>query len=76
MEYPLVPESVVAMMSPAEYPDRIWFNPAKFWAATKDMPPEVAHELLDRIIDLAESQDLEQLLKFDFVSYGPSLRSA
>ena len=64
------------MMSPAEYPDRIWFNPVKFWAATKDMPPEAADELLHRIIDLAESQDLEELLKFDFVSYGPWQRSA
>jgi nitrate reductase assembly molybdenum cofactor insertion protein NarJ len=58
------------MMSPAEYPNRIWFNPAKFWAATRDMRPEAAAELLDRIIDLAESQDLEELRNFDFVSFG------
>ena len=64
------------MMSPAEYPDRIWFNPSKFWAATKEMPPEAADDLLDRIIDLAESQDLEELRKFDFVSYGNPWRKA
>jgi hypothetical protein len=58
------------MMSPAEYPNRIWFNPPKLWAATKDMRPEASTELLDRIIELAESQDLEELRKFDFVSFG------
>lgn len=58
------------MMSPAEYPDRIWFYPAKFWAATKHMPPDSADELLAKVIALAEALDLEALCRFDFVSYG------
>jgi len=62
------------MMSPAEHPDRIWFDPPKFWAATKGMRPEAAAELLDRVIDLAEAQDLEELRNFDFISFGAPWR--
>ena len=58
------------MTSPAEYPDRIWFNPPRFWEATKGIQPEAAAELLDKIIDLAEARDLEELRNFDFVSFG------
>ena len=76
MKYPLLPESLVVMICPADYPDRIWFNPAKFWAATKDMPPEAADDLLQRVIELAELQELEELLKFEFVSFGNPWRKA
>jgi len=34
------------------------------------MRPEAVAELLDRIIDLAEAQDLDELRNFDFISFG------
>jgi len=40
------------------------------------MEPDAADDLLDRIIDLAESRDLEELRKFDFVSLGPWRKAA
>jgi len=58
------------MMSPAEYPDRIWFYPSRFWAATKTMSAEAADELLNHVIQLAESEDLDELSRFDFVHFG------
>jgi len=58
------------MISRAEYPDRVWFCPSKFWAATKSMSPEAADELLDQVIKLAESENLDELSNFDFVYFG------
>ena len=51
--------------------DPIWFNPPKFWAATKQMSREDANNLLNEVIFLAEIRDLEALRKFDFVSIEP-----
>jgi hypothetical protein len=55
-------------MTPA---DRIWFHPPKFWATTKNLPQEVADQMLDAVIFLAEIRDFEALRNFSFVSIGP-----
>ncbi len=46
-------------MTSADKREPIWFNPPKFWAATKQMSREDAHELLNQVIFLAEIRDLE-----------------
>lgn len=61
-------------MTSAEKYDPIWFNPPKFWAATKQMSREDADKLLDKVIFLARIRDLEALRRFDFVSIGPHRR--
>lgn len=54
----------------AENRDRIWFNPPKFWAATKSMSQEDADQLMARIVVMAERRQLDALRKYDFVSVG------
>ena len=63
------------MMSPAKYPDRIWFHPAKYWAATREMSQEEADRLLNEVMALAIIRDFDTLRKFSFVSVGPHKRS-
>lgn len=56
--------------------DRVWLNPPKFWAATKQMSPEEAERLVEKLISLSESGDFEALQKFDFIVIGgPHLSS-
>jgi hypothetical protein len=50
----------------------IWFNPPKFWAATKDMSPQQVDSLMNTLLFLAESRNLEALRKFDFIGIGHS----
>ena len=47
--------------------ERIWLNPPKFWAATKNMPPAEIDRLMERIVYLAESRDVEALKQYDFI---------
>ncbi len=49
---------------------RIWFNPPKFWAATKLMRKEEADELLNRILRMAENSELDRLRQYPFISVG------
>jgi len=54
----------------------IWFNPPKFWAATRGMSPQQVDALMDTLFFLAEIRNLEALRKFDFIGIGYSyLRS-
>ena len=57
-------------MTSENNPDRIWFNPPKFWAATKSMSTEDAERLMDRVVVMAEKRELEALRQYDFVSVG------
>jgi hypothetical protein len=50
----------------------IWFNPPKFWAATKNMSPQQVDSLMNTLLLLAESRDLEALRKFEFIGIGQS----
>ncbi len=58
----------------AEYPDRIWFNPWKFWAATRGMNKQEAKWLGEHIYQLAEKGDLESLKCLSFISFGNPYR--
>ncbi len=58
------------------YPDRIWFYPQKFWAATRNMDKQQADELRQRIQHMAEERDLDGLRQFDFIYIGNPYRKA
>lgn len=51
-------------------PEPIWFNPPKFWAATKNMSPQQVDSLMDTLFFLAENRNLDALRKFDFIGIG------
>ena len=63
-------------MTTANPADPIWFHPPQFWAATKEMSQEQADRLLDEVMILAETRDVDALRKFPFVSVGPHKRAA
>jgi hypothetical protein len=54
----------------AEYPDRVWLNPPKFWAATRNMSKEEASAFFDHVYSLAEQRDFENLQRYDFIQIG------
>ncbi len=54
-------------MTAAAEIDRIWFNPSKFWAATKHLPPEQVDQFMQELLLLAERRDVPALRKFDFI---------
>jgi len=56
----------------AAVPEPIWFNPPKFWAATRDMSPQQVDTLMDTLFLLAEIRNLDALRKFDFIGIGQS----
>jgi hypothetical protein len=51
----------------------IYLNPQRFWAATRNMKPEQADSLLQRVSELAERRETEALRQYDFIIVG-SLR--
>ena len=51
-------------------PVRVWLVPQKFWAATRNMQPEQADSLLQKISDLAERHETEALQQYDFIIVG------
>jgi hypothetical protein len=53
-----------------ERQDRIWFNPSKFWGATKDMAPEQVDQLWESVQQLAAARNLEALRRYDFIRVG------
>jgi len=56
--------------------DRIWFNPPKFWAATRDLPREQTDLIMQQVLMLAEARDLQALSQFDFISVERRYREA
>jgi hypothetical protein len=54
----------------AENCARVWLVPQKFWAATRNMKPEQADSLLQKISDLAEQNQMEALREYDFIIVG------
>lgn len=50
----------------------IWFNPPKFWAATKNLSPQQIDSIMDTVFFLAEIRDLDAPRKFDFIGIGDS----
>lgn len=55
-------------MNPAQ--ERIYLNPPRFWAATKNMTTEDVEQLTNEIIHLAAERKIEELEQYDFISFG------
>jgi hypothetical protein len=49
---------------------RVWLVPQKFWAATRNMKPEQADSLLQKVSDLAERKETDALRQYDFIIVG------
>lgn len=49
---------------------RVWLVPQKFWAATRNMQPEQAELLLQKVSELAERKETDALRKYDFIIVG------
>ena len=49
---------------------RVWLVPQKFWAATRNMKPEQADTLLQRVSELAERKETDALRQYDFIIVG------
>jgi hypothetical protein len=49
---------------------RVWLVPQKFWAATRNMKPEQADSLLEKVSELAERKETDALRQFDFIIIG------
>ena len=56
------------MTSPAQ--ERIYLNPPRFWAATKNMTDEDVERFANQIFRLAEERRVEELGRYDFISFG------
>ncbi len=50
--------------------ERIYLNPPRFWAATKDMTEKDAEDFANRLLRLAAEGKVEELEKYDFISFG------
>lgn len=55
-------------MNPAQ--ERIYINPPRFWAATKDMTDKEAEQFTNRIFRLATERKIEELEQYDFISFS------
>lgn len=64
---PFQPDSIP---SSPESPSRIYLNPPKFWAATKNMSDHDAEQFATKIWRLAEERRIDELGKYDFISFG------
>ena len=49
---------------------RIYLNPPKFWAATKNMTDEDIDRFASEIFRLAAEGRIEELERYDFISFG------
>jgi len=54
-------------MNTSRTEERIWLNPPKFWAATKNMSQDEVERLVEQLFHLAETHDVEALRKYDFI---------
>ena len=46
---------------------RLWLVPQRFWAVTRNMDKVQADTLMERVMELAEKNDVEALRQFDFI---------
>lgn len=56
------------MTSPGQ--ERIYLNPPRFWAATKNMTDQDLEQFTNRIVRLAEEGRVDELTRYDFISIG------
>lgn len=52
------------------FQNRMYLNPPKFWEATKDMSDEAVEQFTNNLLRLAAEVRVEELKKFDFISFG------
>jgi hypothetical protein len=50
--------------------ERIYLNPPRFWAATKNMTDEDVEQFTNKIFRLAAERRVEELEQYDFISFG------
>jgi hypothetical protein len=50
--------------------ERIYLNPPRFWAATKNMTDEDVEQFTNKIFRLAAERRVEELRRYDFISFG------
>lgn len=46
---------------------RLWLVPQRFWAVTRNMDKVQADSLMQKVMELAEKNDVDALKQFDFV---------
>lgn len=49
---------------------RIYLNPPRFWAATRNMSEKDVDAFADKIFRLAAEGRVEELGRYDFISFG------
>lgn len=49
---------------------RIYLNPPRFWAATKNMNEKDIDQLTNKIFRLAAEGRIEELERYDFIFFG------
>jgi hypothetical protein len=52
------------------FQERIYLNPPRYWAATRNMNEEDTEEFTNEILRLAAEGNLEELKQYDFISFG------
>jgi hypothetical protein len=50
--------------------ERIYLNPPRFWAATKNMTDEDVERFTNKIFRLAAERRVDELERYDFISFG------
>ena len=50
--------------------ERIYLNPPRFWTATKNMTDADVEEFTNEIFRLAAEGRVEELRRYDFLSFG------
>ena len=50
--------------------ERIYLNPPRFWAATRNMTDEDVDQFVNRIFRLAAERNVEELERYDFIFFG------
>ena len=54
----------------AKAAERIYLNPPKFWAATRNMTEQDVERLADELFRLADERKIDELSRYDFISFG------
>ena len=49
---------------------RIYLNPPRFWAATRNMTEQDVEDLSNKLIRLAEQGKIDELSHYDFISFA------
>jgi hypothetical protein len=50
--------------------ERIYLNPPRFWAATKNMTEEDVEQFTNEIFRMAAERRVDELGRYDFISFG------